>query len=75
MDKGRTTTIFRQLVFNIVIPTLLALLVLAACNFHRTRNLFRNHLAEKNEMLLRKLAEWKGRNDQVDDILVIGIKI
>jgi serine phosphatase RsbU (regulator of sigma subunit) len=29
----------------------------------------------QKEMLLRKLAEWKGRNDQVDDILVIGIKI
>jgi len=75
MDKGRTTTIFRQLVFNIVIPTLLALLVLAAYNHHRTRKLLRNHLAEKNKMLLRKLAEWMGRPDQVDDILVIGIKI
>jgi hypothetical protein len=29
----------------------------------------------QQEFLRTKLLEWKGDNDQVDDILVIGIKI
>jgi serine phosphatase RsbU (regulator of sigma subunit) len=57
MEQGRTTTIFKQLVFNIVIPTLLALLVIAGYNFLRTRDLLRNHLAEKNEMLADEITK------------------
>jgi hypothetical protein len=29
----------------------------------------------QREFLQKRLLEWKGDNDQVDDILVIGIKI
>lgn len=29
----------------------------------------------QKETLDKRLAKWKGSNDQVDDILVIGIKI
>ena len=30
---------------------------------------------EQKEYLLNTLIKWKGKHDQVDDILVIGIKI
>ena len=33
------TTIFRQLIFNIALPTLVALLVFAGINFQRTRSI------------------------------------
>ncbi|HNW57524.1 MAG TPA: SpoIIE family protein phosphatase, partial [Bacteroidales bacterium] len=29
----------------------------------------------QKELLMKKFIEWKGENDQVDDILVIGIKV
>ena len=32
-------------------------------------------LDEQKETLNKRLMKWKGSNDQVDDILVIGIKI
>jgi len=57
MAKGRDTTIFKQLVFNIVIPTLLALLVLAAFNFYRTRRILTTQTREKNEMLSNEITK------------------
>jgi hypothetical protein len=32
-------------------------------------------MEEQKEILNKRLMKWKGSNDQVDDILVIGIKI
>ena len=48
---SRKTTIFRQLIFNIVLPTLLALLVFAVINFQHTSKLINNGNEEKNQLL------------------------
>ena len=32
-------------------------------------------MLEQKEILARKFTEWKGSTTQIDDILVIGIKI
>lgn len=32
-------------------------------------------MAEQKEILFERLNEWKGCNEQVDDILVIGIRV
>ncbi|MCU0462145.1 MAG: SpoIIE family protein phosphatase [Bacteroidales bacterium] len=57
MAKGRATTIFKQLIFNIVIPTLLALLVLAAFNFYRTRRILTTQTEEKNKLLSNEITK------------------
>lgn len=56
MKSGRTT-IFRQLIFNIAIPTLLALLVVAALNFQRTRSILESSAAEKNKLLSNEVTK------------------
>ena len=57
MVKGRATTIFKQLIFNIVIPTLMALLVLAAFNFYRTRSILTTQTEEKNKLLSNEITK------------------
>ena len=32
-------------------------------------------MAGQKDFLIERLNNWKGNNDQVDDILVIGIKV
>jgi serine phosphatase RsbU (regulator of sigma subunit) len=34
----------------------------------------RNELENQKQILESKLSDWKGDNEQVDDILVIGVK-
>jgi len=57
MAKGRETTIFKQLIFNVVIPTLIALLVFAAINFQRTRSILTSGAAEKNQLLSNEVKK------------------
>jgi len=54
---SRKTTIFRQLIFNIAIPTLLALLVFAGINFQRTRSILSSGTDEKNELLSNEITK------------------
>jgi sigma-B regulation protein RsbU (phosphoserine phosphatase) len=54
---SRKTTIFRQLIFNIAIPTLLALLVFAAINFQRTRSILSSGTDEKNKLLANEVTK------------------
>ena len=56
MSSGRTTTIFRQLIFNIAIPTLLALLVFATINFQRTRANLVSSTDERNRLLSNEVT-------------------
>jgi serine phosphatase RsbU (regulator of sigma subunit)/preprotein translocase subunit SecG len=56
MASGRPTTIFRQLIFNIAIPTLLALLVFAGINFWRTRANLISSTDERNRMLSNEVV-------------------
>ena len=54
---SRKTTIFRQLIFNIAIPTLLALLVFAVINFQRTRSILTYGTDEKNQLLSNEVTK------------------
>jgi phosphoserine phosphatase RsbU/P len=54
---SRKTTIFRQLIFNVAIPTLLALLVFAAINFQRTRSILSSGTDEKNKLLANEVTK------------------
>jgi sigma-B regulation protein RsbU (phosphoserine phosphatase) len=56
MTPGKTT-IFRQLIFNIVIPTLLALLVFAILNFQHTNALINKNNEEKNRLLANEVTK------------------
>lgn len=55
--KSRKTTIFRQLIFNIAIPTLLALLVVAVFNFQRTRSILVSSADERNRLLSNEVTK------------------
>jgi sigma-B regulation protein RsbU (phosphoserine phosphatase) len=57
MASGRTTTIFKQLIFNVIIPTLLALLVFAIINFQRTRSILTTRTDEKNQLLSNEVTK------------------
>jgi serine phosphatase RsbU (regulator of sigma subunit) len=57
MASGRTTTIFRQLIFNIAIPTLMALLVFAGINFWRTRKNLASSTDERNILLSSEITK------------------
>jgi sigma-B regulation protein RsbU (phosphoserine phosphatase) len=54
---SRRTTIFRQFIFNIAIPTVVALLVIAAINFTRTRTILSNGTDEKNKLLANEVTK------------------
>jgi len=56
MALGRTT-IFRQLIINIAIPTLLALLIFAVFNFQRTRSQLERSNEEKNRLLVNEVTK------------------
>src|SRR4030042_4124055 len=54
---NRRTTIFRQLISNIAVPTLLALLVFFLINFQRTRSILSSGTAEKNKLLANEVTK------------------
>jgi serine phosphatase RsbU (regulator of sigma subunit) len=55
--SSRKTTIFRQLIFNIAIPTLLALLVFAVINFQRTRSILVSSADDRNRQLSNEVTK------------------
>ena len=57
MVKGRSTTIFKQLILNVIIPTLGALLIFAILNFQRTRSILTSHTDEKNQLLVNEVTK------------------
>ncbi len=54
---SKKTTIFRQLIFNIVIPTLLALLIIAIYNFYNTKNLITRGNDEINSIISNEITK------------------
>lgn len=56
MASGRTTTIFKQLIFNIIIPVLLALLVFAVINFQRTQSKMKASADEQSRLLANEVT-------------------
>jgi hypothetical protein len=65
MASGTSTTIFRQLIFNVIIPTLIALLVFAALNFVRTRSILASGTKEKNHLLSNEVIRILKFQDMV----------
>ncbi|MCX6302518.1 MAG: SpoIIE family protein phosphatase [Bacteroidia bacterium] len=53
----RRTTIFKQLIVNIALPTLLALFIFAAFNFQRTRSQLERSNDEKNRLLTNEVTK------------------
>ncbi|MCK4664557.1 MAG: SpoIIE family protein phosphatase [Bacteroidales bacterium] len=47
----QTTTIFKELILNIIIPTVLALLLLGVLNFQHTKNILIKSSSEKNHII------------------------
>ncbi|MBE0676645.1 MAG: SpoIIE family protein phosphatase [Bacteroidales bacterium] len=54
--KFRTTTIFNQLILNIALPTLLALLVFAVINFQHTRSNLISRSEERNRLISEQVT-------------------
>jgi phosphoserine phosphatase RsbU/P len=54
---SRKTTIFRQLIFNIAIPTLLVLFVFSVINFQRTRAILISGTEEKNRLIANEVTK------------------
>jgi phosphoserine phosphatase RsbU/P len=53
----RRTTIFKQLIVNIAVPTLLALFIFAAFSFQRTSSQLKRRNNEKNKLLANEVTE------------------
>jgi phosphoserine phosphatase RsbU/P len=70
---SRKTTIFRQLIFNVAIPTLLALLVFAGINFQRTRSILVQGTDEKNELLSNEVTKILRFQDIAINLIDSGI--
>jgi sigma-B regulation protein RsbU (phosphoserine phosphatase) len=66
---SRKTTIFRQLIFNIVIPTLLALLIVAIYNFYNTRFLITKGNDEKNRIISNEITKILKFQDIAFDLI------
>ena len=57
MASGRSTTIFRQLISNIALPTLIALLVFAVINFWNTRSILVSGTDERNSLVSNEITK------------------
>ncbi|HUS85952.1 MAG TPA: SpoIIE family protein phosphatase [Bacteroidales bacterium] len=53
----KQTTIFNQLILNVIIPTLVALMVMAGINFTNTKALITNSNDEKNRIISSEITE------------------
>lgn len=66
---SKRTTIFRQLIFNIVLPAVLALLVLGVLNFQHTRNILLETSKNKNAIISDEIKNIHEMQDMAMDIL------
>ena len=71
--KDRQTTIFNQLIINVVGPAVLALLVLGAINYFKTRNILVNSNAEKNAIITDEITHIIELQDLALEILENGL--
>jgi serine phosphatase RsbU (regulator of sigma subunit) len=74
MASGKTT-IFRQLIFNIVIPTLGALLVFAVLNFYFTRSLMTKTNDDRNRIISNEITKILKFQDIAFDLIEEEINI
>ncbi len=55
--KQQQTTIFRQLIYNIVFPVVIALIVLGVINFRNTRNILKESNNTRNNLISNELTQ------------------
>lgn len=55
--KQQQTTIFRQLIYNIVFPVVIALIVLGVINFRNTRNILKESNSTRNNLISNELTQ------------------
>lgn len=65
----KRTTIFRQLILNIVLPAVLALLLLGVLNFQHTRRILLDSAQEKNVIIADELKNVHEMQDMALDLL------
>jgi len=53
----KQTTVFNQLILNVIMPTLVALMVMALINFNNTKALITNTNIEKNRIISNEITE------------------
>jgi len=71
MDKR--TTIFRQLIFNVVLPAVLGLLVLGVLNYTQTKNILQESSHVKNQIIKDEIKHILEMQDMAMDILEEGL--
>lgn len=55
--KQQQTTIFRQLIYNIVFPVVIALIILGVINFRNTRNILKESNRTRNYLISNELTQ------------------
>lgn len=73
MDKR--TTIFRQLIFNVVLPAVLGLLILGILNYTHTKNILVESNVTKNRIITDEIKHIHEMQDMAMDILEEGLDI
>ncbi|KPK86793.1 MAG: hypothetical protein AMS27_04255 [Bacteroides sp. SM23_62_1] len=63
------TTIFRQLIFNVVFPAIIALVVLGILNYQNTKKILVNSNAEKNRIIYDEITSIHELQDVTLEIL------
>jgi len=65
----KPTTIFKQLIFNIVSPAILAMLVLGLLNYQHTKNILVQSSREKNQIIIEEIKHIHELQDLALEIL------
>jgi serine phosphatase RsbU (regulator of sigma subunit) len=73
MDKR--TTIFRQLIFNVVLPAILGLLVLGLLNYTHTKSILLESNRTKNQIITDEIKLILEMQDMAMDILEEGLDL
>ena len=55
--QAKQTTIFSQLILNVILPTLVALMIMAMINFTNTKALIQDSNIEKNRIISNEITE------------------
>lgn len=62
--EGKTTTIFRQLILNIIIPVVLALIALAIINFYTVSDIYQANTEQSNKELRANIETVLNSQDE-----------
>ena len=67
--SNKQTTIFRQLIFNVVLPAIVALLLLGFLNYQNTKNILINANEERNQIISDEITHVFEMQDMALEIL------